>query len=104
MTSEWNARLAEESAQVEEQLLVHRNQMQQLEDQCQAERRRLESMGGFERIFKSRSVKAALKQLDQDIETARAGEAALIVDLAAIGERAPPRMKGSIFQASDRST
>ena len=94
VTSEWNARLAEESTQVEEQLLVHRNQMQQLEDQCQAERRRLESMGGFERIFKSRSVKAALKQFDQDIETARAGEAALIVELAAIGERAPPKNEG----------
>ncbi len=94
VTSEWSARLAEESTQVEEQLLVLRNQMQQLEDQCQAGRRRLESMGGFARIFKSRSVKSALKQLDQDIETARAAEAALVVDLAAIGERAPPKNEG----------
>ncbi len=94
VTSQWNAQLADESTQVEQKLLVHRNQMQQLEDQCQAERRRLEAMSGFARIFKSRSVKAALKRLGQDIETARAGEAALIVDLAAIGERAPPKNEG----------
>ena len=94
VTSEWNARLAEESTRVEHQLLVQRNQMQQLEDQCQVERRRLESMGGFARIFKSRSVKSALKQLGQDIENARAVEAALIVNLAAIGERAPPNNEG----------
>ena len=92
--SEWNAQLAEESTQVEEQLLVHRNQMQQLGDQRQAEQQRLESLGGFARIFKSRSVKAALRQLDQEIETARAGEAALIVDMAAINERAPPKNEG----------
>jgi hypothetical protein len=94
LMSEWNAQLTEERTQVEERLLAHREQMQQIEDQLQAEQRRLESMSGFQRIFKGRSVKAALKQLDLDIETARTKEAALIVDLAAISERESPKNQG----------
>jgi len=92
--SEWNAQLADEGAQIKEQLLVHREQMQQIEDQLQAERQRLESMSGFQKIFKGRAVKAILKQLEQEIEPARAAEASLIVDLAAVSERAPPKTQG----------
>ena len=92
--AEWNAQLAEQSTQIEEQLLVHRDQMQQLEDQLQAERQRLESMSGFQKIFKGRAVKANLKQLEQEIETVRAEEASLIVDLAAITERDHPKAQG----------
>lgn len=94
MMSEWNAQRAVESAQFEEQLEVHRNQMQQTEDQLLAERQRLESMGTFQKIFKSRAVKAAIRQLEQELETARAAETSLIASIGAVGEREPPKGQG----------
>jgi hypothetical protein len=90
----WKTSLAEESAQVEAQLLVQQGQMQQLEEQLQAERERLDSMGFFERIFKGRSVKGSLKQLGQQMEAARAEETSLQAELLAIVDRSPPENKG----------
>jgi hypothetical protein len=69
MISGWNAQLAEESAQIEERLLVHRAEIQKTEEQLETERRLLESMGVLQRIFKGRSVKAALKQLELQIKS-----------------------------------
>ena len=94
MMSGWKAHLADESAQFEERLLVHRGQMQQTEDQLQAEGRQLESMGAFQRIFKGRSVKVILKQLELQIEAARAEEASMLANLAAISDREPPKAEG----------
>jgi hypothetical protein len=51
-------------------------------------------MSGFQKIFKGRAVKANLKQLEQEIETARTQEASLIVNLAALSERAAPKTQG----------
>ena len=92
--SEWNAQLAEESAEVEERLLLQRDEMQQIEDQQQAARRQLEAMGSIQRIFKGRSVKAGLQQLEQQIETTRSNETSLLGELAAIQERTPPENQG----------
>ena len=92
--SDWNAQLAEERAQLEEQLLMQRNQMQQTEDQLLSGRRRLESMGGIQKVFKSRSVNADLENLEQQIELARAEEQSLLADLSAINERTPPETQG----------
>ena len=92
--SKWKAKLAEETAQVEEQLLVQRDQMQQLEDQLLAERQRLEAMSGFQKIFKGRSVKANLKRIEKLIDTARDDEASLLADRADVNERTPPESKG----------
>jgi hypothetical protein len=94
MMSEWNAQLAEESAQVEEQLVVQRHLMQQIEDQILADRERLESMGLLARIFKGRSVKASLKLFEQKISTARTAESTLLAGLVAIKDRAPPDNQG----------
>lgn len=92
--SEWNALLAEETAAIEGQLLIKRQQMQLMEDQLQAERRRLEDMGGIQKVFRSRSVNADLEQLEQQIEAVCAEEASLTAELAAIQERTPPENQG----------
>ncbi len=94
LMSEWNAQLTEESAAIEAQLLIKRQEMQQLEDRLQAERRRLEDMGGLQKVFKSRSVNADLEQLEQQIASLRAEDASLIAELAAINERTPPASQG----------
>jgi hypothetical protein len=98
----WKAKLAEESASVEEQLIVRQNQTKELENQLQAERQRLESMGFFEKIFKGRTVKGILKQLDQQMETAVAEEASLKADLLSVIDRPSPENQG-LDVASKRS-
>jgi hypothetical protein len=102
MVAEWKSKLAEESTQVEARLLVQRNQMKQMEDQLQAERQRLDSMGFFEKIFKGRTVKGNLKQLDQELEAAQAEEASSQADLLAIIDRSPPENQG-LSASSKRS-
>jgi YesN/AraC family two-component response regulator len=94
LLTEWKGQLAEESAQVEEQLVVQRHMMQQLEDQILADREQLEAMGIFARIFKGRSVKISLRQLEQQISTARTAESSLLGELVAIKDRVPPENKG----------
>jgi hypothetical protein len=94
MISGWKAQLAEESAQIEERLLVHRAEIQKGEEQLEAERQQLESMGVLQRLFKGRSVKAVLKQLELQIETARAEETTLLDNLAVINDREPPKSEG----------
>ena len=92
--SEFNAQLEVESAEVEERLLALRQEMQQWEGQLQAERRRLESMGGFQKVLKGRSVNADLEQLEEKLDAARAEETSMVAELAAISDRTPPEMLG----------
>jgi len=53
---DWNDKLLEEASQVKLQILEKRDQVQQLEDQLQAERRRLTGMSAFVRFFRGRSL------------------------------------------------
>jgi hypothetical protein len=102
MMAEWKAKLGEESAQLEEMLLNHRNHMQQLEDQLAAQQQALDAMGIFAKLFKGRAVKAGIKQSEQQLQVARAEEAAMLADLGAISERAEPENRG-LDTASKRS-
>ncbi len=99
---EWQAKLAEETAQLQEMLLNHRNSMQQLEDQVAAGLQDLESLGFLAKIFKSRAVKAAIRESESQLEMARAEEEAMLSDLAAIDRRAEPEHRG-LDVASKRS-
>ena len=92
--SEFHAQSEEESAEVEERLLALRQQMQQWEGQLQAECRRLDLMGGFQKVFKGRSVNAELEQLEEQLEAARAEESSMVTELTAISDRTPPEMMG----------
>jgi hypothetical protein len=102
MMAEWKAKLEEERAQVEELLLNHRNHTQQLEDQLAAEQQTLDAMGIFAKIFKGRTIKSGIKQLEQQMEVARAEEEAMLADLGAISERSEPENQG-LDTASKRS-
>ncbi len=92
--SDWKVRLGEEIGQAEEQLLMQRQQTQQMEDQCEALRRRLEDMGVIQKVFKGRSARADLDRLKQQIEIGCSDETSLLADLAAINERTPPESQG----------
>ena len=94
MMSNWNVKLVEERAQVDEQLLKLRSQIKQLKDDLLAKRQALKSMGAIKSLFKGRCVKAELKNLQQQMESMRAGEKSLGADLSAINERTPPGTQG----------
>ena len=49
-------------------ILDKQEQIHQLEDQLQAERRRLSSMGTFARLFRGRSVTKTLDDLARNVE------------------------------------
>ena len=71
LLGEWQAGLALEAEQVQQQMLDKQEFIHQLEDQLQAERRRLASMSIFTRLFRGRSVTRTLDDLAERVETAQ---------------------------------
>ena len=90
----WNDKLAEEAAQVKIQILEKRDQVQQLEDQLQAERRRLTAMSAIVRFFRGRSLTKSLDALATQIETTHQEEQSLEEEVQAISNREPPGSQG----------
>ena len=91
---DWNDKLLEEASQVKLQILEKRDQVQQLEDQLQAERRRLTGMSAFVRFFRGRSLTRLLDDLATQIETAQQEEQTLKEDVKIIKNRQPPGSQG----------
>jgi hypothetical protein len=90
----WNEERTNEARVFEQQLGEKRATVQQLEDQLQAERRRLSSMSGFLKIFKRRSVTAAIASLAEQIETSHHEEENLLTSIEEVQNRAPPETEG----------
>jgi hypothetical protein len=76
--------------------------MQQVAEQERVLQQQLESMGFFSKLFKSRSVNAEIRKLNQDIVLSQSDEQALIDDLEVISKRDPPETQG-LEIASKRS-
>ncbi len=91
---DWNDKLLEEASQVKLQILEKRDQVQQLEDQLQAERRRLTTMSAVVRFFRGRSLTKLLDNLATQIETAQQEEQTLKEDVKTIKNRQPPGSQG----------
>ena len=91
---DWNDKLVEEAGQVKLQILEKRDQVQQLEDQLQAERRRLTAMSAFVRFFRGRSLTKLLDRIAAQIETTQQDEQLLKEEVGAIRNRQPPGSMG----------
>jgi hypothetical protein len=91
---DWNNKLAEEAGQVKLQILEKRDLVQQLEDQLQAERRRLTAMSAFVRFFRGRSLTKLLDDIAAQIEAAQQEEQLLNDEVQAIQTRQPPGCQG----------
>lgn len=100
--SRWKAGLEDESTRLEESITSHRSVLQKLEEQLAAVQETLNSMGFFAKIFKARKVKGEIRQLEEQLEAARAEEESMLADLASIKQRAEPEKKG-LNAASKRS-
>lgn len=90
----WNEERAREARVAEQQLADRRAALQQLEDQLQAERRRLTSMNGLTKIFKRRSLNANLAALAEQIQAAQNAEENLLLSIEEIQDRKPPDTEG----------
>ena len=91
---DWNNKLVEEAGQVKLQILEKRDLVQQLEDQLQAERRRLTAMSAFVRFFRGRSLTKLLDDIAAQIEAAQQEEQLLKDEVQAIQTRQPPGCQG----------
>ncbi len=90
----WNARLAKESEKVERRIGESRMRLQLLEDQLQAERHKLATMGGISKMFHGRSQESALDEIEASVAAAQGQEQALLLELEGIGNTNPPDHEG----------
>ena len=90
----WNARLAKESEKVERRIGESRMRLQLLEDQLQAERHKLATMGGISKMFHGRSQESALDEIEASVAAAQGQEQALLLELEGIGNTNPPDNDG----------
>lgn len=91
---DWNEKLSVEAADVRMQILDSRDHQLHLEDQLQAERRRLISMNGLVRFFRGRSLTRLLDNLAEQIEETQHNEKQLDATIDSIMSRQPPGCQG----------
>ncbi len=94
MLFEWNEQRKREAGAVQERIGEHRMQLQTLEDQLQAERQRLATMGGISKLIKGRSSAASIEDVETSIAAAEQSEQELLSELEAIESREPPPHQG----------
>lgn len=91
---EWHASLKAEADSVKRKILEKRNTILQLEDQLQAEQRRLASMSAFKRLFKGRSAMRGIDELATRLEVSAQEEQGLKDAVEEIRKRRPPDHQG----------
>lgn len=91
---QWNDSRTREMKAIEQKIAATRQAIEQLEDQLQAERRRLMSMSGFLRLFRRRSVTVILDKLAAEIDAATLQESEFRQRLEDIRTRKPPENQG----------
>ncbi|MGI9201677.1 MAG: hypothetical protein ACR2QL_11500 [Woeseiaceae bacterium] len=94
LVDDWNEARKVEATEIERQIGEQRIQAQMLEDRLQAERHRLATMSGFMRLFRGRSVTAALDKLAISIHELQENEARLLAQLEENLNRQPPDTQG----------
>lgn len=94
LLASWNEERMAEASGLEQQISEIRATVHQLEDQQKAERHRLDSMSGFLKIFKRRSVTAILSDLDEQIAVVQQEEEDLLQQVEEIQDRKPPDNEG----------
>lgn len=92
--AKWNEARTQEAREIEQQILMKRDAVQQLEDRLQAERQRLMNMSGFLKIFRRRSVTAMLDDLARQTDQLRQDETELVESLEPIRNQKPPDNAG----------
>lgn len=90
----WNERRKQDAERVQRRIGEQRMQLQTLEDRLQAEQRRLQSMGGVEKMLRGRSQSVRVEEVESDLAAARATESEMLQELAEIEHLEPPAHQG----------
>ena len=90
----WNEKCGEEADLIESQIGELRMQVQLLEDQLQSERHRLMTMNIFAKLFRGRSLAAAIDEILARIEVGQQQEHELLLALDNLQNQAPPDYEG----------
>ena len=90
----WSEECNADNVALEEKLAGHRQRLQLLEGQLQAERQRAESTPALEKIFKRRSVSDRISELSAQLDAARNDEQDILQQIASIEQAEPPDPPG----------
>lgn len=90
----WNKKCKRSSKKVQARIGEHRVQLQVLEDQLQAERQKLQTMGSIAKLIHGRSQTTVVNDLEASIVAAQADEQELMQELQSIENREPPAPEG----------
>lgn len=90
----WRAEQEEARAKAEAAIGEQRMQVQRLEDQLQAERHRLDMMGGLSRMMKGKAQAEAIERIERSVSEAHSRESELLYELERIENTEPPPNPG----------
>jgi hypothetical protein len=90
----WHEELEQDAAALQRQIGEYRMQVQQLEDQLQAERHRLDSMSGFAKVLKGRGASSELDDIAAQLADVQQAEEELLLKLDEVKSRAAPDTEG----------
>lgn len=91
---DWNEERKLKARAMNEQIVLNRDIVQQLEDQLESEQRRLTSMNAFTRFFRGRSAIKLIGSLATDLEGAVKEDRLLRANLEKLMNRNPPDHQG----------
>lgn len=92
--ADWHQKRELDAAAMQRKLGEHRMQLEALEDQLAAERFRIESMSGLEKVLKGRSATSGIDDVEARVAAARTIEQDLMKKLDGIQSRAAPETRG----------
>lgn len=94
LLEDWNEERKEEAREIEDEILLKRDLVQQLEDQLQSEQRRLTSMNALTRLFRGRSAMKLIDSLATQLEVTAQEDQTLHDSLEELMNRTPPDHQG----------
>ena len=98
----WQKQINAQRADVEARIGQHRMKLQRLEDQLQAERHKLSTMGGLSKLMKGKAQSESVEEIEGSVAAAQAREMELLEELERI-ENAPPPAHEGLDMAAKRS-
>jgi len=91
---EWNEQRGVQASSLEAKLAEHRQAVQMLEDQLQAERHKLTAMNGVVKMFRRRSLGSEIDDLATRIAAGQTQERELLQSLESLQSLVPPDHQG----------
>ena len=90
----WGDKLKSKKAALDQELADHRERLQHLEGQLEAERQQAESMRGLDKLFKRRTASDRVVGFNEQLESGRTGEERLLEKIESIEKAEPPATPG----------